>query len=256
MGGGKGGGSYSEPSSSVTASKIANQMYNQTGGIRNSVFNELQQFMGGGSEYNNGYGGGYPMYQAQPKPIANTASYESKASNLYDPVAESAQYSGDTRGSALAEVMAGFGLAPKQYSPDYSQGGGYGGDSYGGGEGDSWDWGSSPMWAPGKMAIEDQYRVAKDNILANMPSGGALYESLGDLERGRAGGYTDLTGQIGMDMWNKAYSVATGVPQTSLQGLGVASQGQSQAMMANANADAGKAGMMGDLGMGAGMLLK
>ena len=76
----------------------------------------------------------------------------------------------------------------------------------------------SPMFAPAfstmKGAVEDQYGVAKENILRSMPEGGALSGSMADLEMARAGdigrGTAGLTTGIVQDMLNKSYGLATG----------------------------------------------
>lgn len=115
-----------------------------------------------------------------------------------------------------------------------------------------WNPSESPMWGPARGVIEDQYGVAKDNIMANLPKGGQLNEGLMDLDTSRARSLGDLAGQIGSDYWNKSYGLASGVPQQASSTLGMLG---SQQMQAEAQATAGKAGMMGDLGLAAAMFL-
>ena len=97
----------------------------------------------------------------------------------------------------------------------------------------------SPMFAPAfaamKGGVEDQYGVAKENILRSMPEGGALSGSMADLEMARAGdigrGTAGVTTGIVQDMLNKAFGVATGNTNQSMGGLGTVAQtfGQRQA---------------------------
>ena len=121
--------------------------------------------------------------------------------------------------------------------------------------GGGFDIGESPMWSPGKAAIEDQYQIARENILANLPVGGQLNEQLANLDIGRASSLTDLIGQIQQDMYNKAYGVATQTPQTSIAGLLGSGNIATQAQHAQMAADAGKDQLLGDAAMAAAMLL-
>jgi len=110
----------------------------------------------------------------------------------------------------------------------------------------NWDVGQSPMWAGGKNVIESQYDTAKENMMSNIPAGGALYEGLGNVERARAGGFTDLVSQIMTDRENKQYGIATGVPQQTVSGLLGSANQQANAMSLNAQSDASKNQLMGD----------
>jgi len=121
--------------------------------------------------------------------------------------------------------------------------------------GGNFDIGTSPMWAGGKNAIENQYGVARENIIGNTATGGAMYQGLNDLEATRAGSFTDLISNIQNDMFNKSYGIATNTPQTSMQGLLGSANASTNAMQAQAQADAGKSQMMGGLGQGLGMFL-
>ena len=131
---------------------------------------------------------------------------------------------------------------------------------------------------PGKRVIESQYQRAQENALANTPSGGALSGQMADIEMGRAQGLGDLERDLrtedirrqdAMDMWRantlgnlatgmeqdylgKAYGLASGAPQQGIGGLTALAgqQAQSQAM-----AQQGKAGMMGDFGSAAGLII-
>lgn len=109
----------------------------------------------------------------------------------------------------------------------------------------------NPVWRAGRNTIEDQYGVARENVLANIPKGGALTDALTNTEIGRADMLTNLTGNVSQDEYNKLYGMATGAPQTSIGGL--SSLAGSQAM-ANAQTQAGKYGATGDFGQGLGQI--
>ena len=119
------------------------------------------------------------------------------------------------------------------------------------GPGKPWDPTASPLWAPGKLAAEQAYGTARENILSSMPAGGGMTAAFGDLEKGRANQLTNLTGQIGADMWDKVFSFGTGQPQSALTGATNLAGIQAQQQTAE---NAAKMGKMGDIGMGAGML--
>ena len=84
----------------------------------------------------------------------------------------------------------------------------------------------SPLYNLARTGLEDQYSVAKENILSNMPRGGGMARQLGNLETGRAKDVGSLQSSISApiisDMYNKAYNTGfvTG-PATALAGLGL-----------------------------------
>ena len=88
---------------------------------------------------------------------------------------------------------------------------------------------ANPVFQAGKQNIESNYQTALDALLSRMPSGGALYSSMGDLEGMRARNLSDLMANVYMDDWNKAYGIATGVPQQSLAMMGNLGMGAQQA---------------------------
>jgi len=122
------------------------------------------------------------------------------------------------------------------------------------------DYTQSPMYGPGKGAIEDQYEVARQNIIAETPSGGAMSSNMANLEQQRARGMSDLASRISQDDYNKIYGAAFGAPQTSIGGTsGVSSSGVGGAaniasadLAAQAGQSAGKSNMFGQFGQGAG----
>ena len=91
--------------------------------------------------------------------------------------------------------------------------------------------------------IEKQYGTALDNLLAMLPSGGAINEGIADLEVGRASSLIDAIAQIFNQEYMAALGMATESPATALQGMGVGGninapviQGQAQKQSSNMNA--------------------
>lgn len=80
------------------------------------------------------------------------------------------------------------------------------------------------MYAPAKQAIEDQYGIARENVLANTPMGGGLFDQLTNVETARAGQLSQTVAQAVQDMVSKAYGAAFQSPQTSVQALGIPAQ--------------------------------
>ena len=115
-----------------------------------------------------------------------------------------------------------------------------------------YDVSENPVFGAGRDMIGDQYGVAKENIIGNTPRGGALTESMADLEMSRARSLTDLSAGVAGDEYNKAYGMATGAPQAA---MGTLANIGGQKAMANAQESAGKMGALGDLGMGTGYFL-
>ena len=117
-----------------------------------------------------------------------------------------------------------------------------------------------PIFSQAKQGIEDQYGVAREDILSTLPRGGTQQKGLTDLAIGRAEQSSALpsqiSGEILNDMLSKAYGVAFGTPQTSISGLGTAAgtygAKQSQAMASESQEAAAK---WGGLGTGLGLLL-
>ena len=88
---------------------------------------------------------------------------------------------------------------------------------------------ASPVFQAGKQGIEQNYQTAMDHLLSTAPAGGALYSTMGDLESSRARNLSDLMARVYMDDWNKAYGIATGMPQSSLAMMGNLGLGAQQA---------------------------
>jgi hypothetical protein len=114
-----------------------------------------------------------------------------------------------------------------------------------------WDVSQSPVFGPAKSMLEQQYQNAQENIIANMPTGGGMMEALAGTEQARAKGLGDISSQIAQDEYNKIFSTVFGMPQTSISGL---TNLAGQQAMAASQQQAGKAGALGDIGMGAGLI--
>lgn len=137
----------------------------------------------------------------------------------------------------------------------------------------NFDVSSSPVYGSGKVATEDAYATAKDQLLANLPAGGPVAEGMMNLEGSRARSLVDLASQISQDQYNKAYGLATTAPQTALaayQGAGNQYNADTAAMLGAGQT--GQSGyntslqsalyqnqsnnqLMGSMGQGIGMLL-
>jgi hypothetical protein len=118
------------------------------------------------------------------------------------------------------------------------------------------DYTQSPVWGASKNAAETQYRLARDQIMQNVPSGGRLLDTLSDTDTAKARTLTDAASNIGMDEYNKIYGMATGTPQQTISGLssaeGSATSLQGYQMQQNAIEDASKNQLYGNLGQGVG----
>ena len=87
----------------------------------------------------------------------------------------------------------------------------------------------SPLYNMARTGLEDQYSVAKENILSTLPRGGGMARQLGNLETGRAKDVGSLQSQISApiisDLYNKAYNAGfVTAPTQAMGGLGAAGQ--------------------------------
>lgn len=112
----------------------------------------------------------------------------------------------------------------------------------GGGFGNVMD---TPTYLAFKESADRNFGRAKDNAIARLPGGGALSESLVDLESQRASNLTQGAGAIYGDELNRAMTLGTGVTGTSLNSLGQAGAIQAQMAAAAAERSAGKSGALG-----------
>lgn len=87
---------------------------------------------------------------------------------------------------------------------------------------------ASPLFGSVKDAIQSQFARAKENVLANTASGGALTSALSDLESNKASSMASAMGGLASDELSRAYGLATGGAQMSQSGLASAGGIQSQ----------------------------
>lgn len=78
---------------------------------------------------------------------------------------------------------------------------------------------ASAMYGPIKMTAERQYDTARGNVMSQLPQGGALFESLANLEGQKAESITDQIARIVQDEYNKAYAMGQGSPQVAAAGI-------------------------------------
>lgn len=161
------------------------------------------------------------------------------------------------RPGSLGDVLKNRSLAPTGASATAAEPGGMFGDVIAG----RFDPKSSPLWAStfntGKEALESQYGLAKDAVLANLPRGGGQARGITDVETARAGEAArlpmELSANITGDLMNKAYGAAFGAPGQAMSGLGAAAGLRSQSDAMRAQQQAAQSRGMGSLiGMGIG----
>lgn len=78
----------------------------------------------------------------------------------------------------------------------------------------------SPLFGGIKQGIEEQYQTARDNLLSQLPSGGAIGSSLASLERGRAGSLSQALSDIYQQYLPAAQQMAVNLPVQAAGGLG------------------------------------
>jgi hypothetical protein len=101
----------------------------------------------------------------------------------------------------------------------------------------------SAAYRGARPGLEDQYSVARQNVLESMPRGGAMGGALAGVEQSRARDVANLGAQMEQqrqaaiqgiinDMMQKAYGFATGAPQIAISGYGPAASNVAQRQMA------------------------
>lgn len=103
---------------------------------------------------------------------------------------------------------------------------------------------ASAQYGPAKMTAERQYNTARNQVISDTPTGGALYESLGNLGGQKANTMTSLIGNIIQDEYNKAYSMGQGSQTTAAAGVTGAANAGSQLLSALAQQQQGGAAGM------------
>lgn len=117
----------------------------------------------------------------------------------------------------------------------------------------------APLFATAKQGIEDQYGVARQNIMGSTPRGGGLTKALSNIETARASDMgtvpMNLQSQIANSLFNQATGTAWNAPQTSISALGQANNTYGMRMMQQqASAAQGKSGLGQGIGSLAGQL--
>jgi len=102
-----------------------------------------------------------------------------------------------------------------------------------------------PEFAAAKGANEAQFGRARENIIGNTPTGGALTSALAELEGDRAANQVAFTGDIAGNEITRALQLATFGTATGSQGLSSAGFTQSQRAMAEGQQNAGKSQGLG-----------
>jgi hypothetical protein len=111
----------------------------------------------------------------------------------------------------------------------------------------------SPVINAARSGIENSYNQGRQNIIGNVPGGGARVQALTGLEGNRSNQYGQLYSNTAQDMYNKIYGLSTGtVPNAAMTGMGTAGSlqamgtGQANQMTSQKN----QMDMMGGVGLG------
>ncbi len=226
MGGKSGGGS-----SALTneLARISRERYTRTAPLEQDLINRFRAFLGMPLTYSTG--------AASPSP-AVTSQTQALFPELPSGGVMPGILTGQPTGTSATPV-AGAGVPGQTMAPA--------GTSI-----FSVDPSASPLYGPGKRAIEQQYGRTRENILSTMPEGGQLFEQLANLSTKKGQALSDLEADIGQDFFDKLYGIVSGVPQQAISGLQTAA-----GISANLGAmeSARRSQTMGGLGQGLGMLL-
>jgi len=104
----------------------------------------------------------------------------------------------------------------------------------------------TPQFAAGKNIQEQQFQRARDATISNTAEGGGLTSALTNLEGQRASGLTNMVGDLAREQQNQAVGLGTFGAVQGQSGLANAASTQAQLAAAESNANAGKAGGLGD----------
>jgi len=220
MGGGGGKKQQQEPQASRELSQMAQQLFNQTSPIRDILIDDTLSFLGGDPSQTQP---SQPLGQRSPTGFG---------------------------GGPFAEIIGQSGLAPPSVGGETppTQG-------LSAGQTDrapfSFDSASTPEFRFAQQAANRQFDIGKNQVLENLPAGGALQQGLVDLSSQKASSLLGAESDIFNQNINRAYSLATGQPFTG-GGLGTAAQVQGQTAAANAQQNAAAKGGIGT-GIGYGM---
>lgn len=74
---------------------------------------------------------------------------------------------------------------------------------------------ASAMFAPIKNTVEQQFGTAQNNLMSQLPQGGALFQGLANIQGQKAISLSDLIAKIVADEYQKAYAIGSGSPQAA-----------------------------------------
>ncbi len=210
-----GGGKSSKNESAEVLAEIAQDLYNDTGGLRDSLIGRSEAFLGIPSvQY------GTPTTVSAPQPQQQQSVADLKNSGFRQQPQNNVQ--------TIQQPVQTF--TPEPYSPS-----------------------SSPVYDPTVNALEDQFAAARQNIISNTARGGARQQLLADLETDKASQRSAVVGGLAQQELDRATSLAFGQPLTTSTS-GIASAANTQGAIASANAQAAGQTKSG-LGQGAGFVL-
>lgn len=213
----KGGGQPSNPSADQLA-KISQQLFSQTDPIRQALVDRSAAFLG--IQEPTPPPPGIPEFLTRSKRVRDETlsgrkTYTTERTKIRNPAYDAA--------------LAASQRAVSQRAPQL-------------------DVTQSPMYGALKHAADAQYRLAKNNLIATAPPGGALTSGLANLGASRASAMTTAIGGLAQDELSRAYGLATGGAQTGASGLSSAAGIQAQIAAANAQRQG-----MAKQGLGAGL---
>jgi hypothetical protein len=111
----------------------------------------------------------------------------------------------------------------------------------------------APMYALARSGIENQYNVAKENVMSNTPRGGAMTAALSGLEGQRATDAGNIPAQIGQQLMqakeNQIYGTGWGAPGQAMAGLSAPAQsyGNRQGIAMNNKANLSVGGLLSNI---------
>lgn len=203
-----------EPRSSQVQARLAEQLFSQSGPIRDALFDRAAAFLGVSPT---------PISSAQSPPQLSPFSLPG---NALVPGMTPRNNRGFIERAAQAQLP---GAQPSLPAPESGS--------------PTLDPTQSILFSPGKQAIEDQFRNAKQSIISSGATGGALADRLAELELQKAKQIGNFQGNLAQDELNRTFSLATGIiPQVnSALTSSAASQAQTQAARSNKLGNLGRA---------------
>ncbi len=111
----------------------------------------------------------------------------------------------------------------------------------------------APLYASARSGIEDQYNVARENMISNAPRGGALTGALSGVETQRAEDLgsvpAQLTQQIMSNKENQIFGTGWGAPGQAMAGLSAPAQsyGNRQGIAMNNKANLSAGGLLSNV---------